>query len=98
LLIVILAAAANVCLAGEIERDPPYSPTECAYERLLSCYVEVMKSKGLDLDSPDRELSRYDRVARARCAKEIAAYKRRVGPAAAERDWNGLWDEYWSRL
>jgi hypothetical protein len=98
LLIVILAAAANICLPGKIERDPPLSPTECAYERLLSCYVEVMESKGLNLDSPDRLLAKYDRLARARCVKEIAAYKRQVGPVDLERDWNHLWDEYWSRL
>lgn len=64
LLMMIQAASANVCLAGKIVRDPPFSPTECAYERMMVCYVEVMGSKGLDLDSPDRLLAKWDQLAR----------------------------------
>jgi hypothetical protein len=98
LLILILASAASICVPGKIERDPPFSPTECAYERLMGCYAKVMESKGLDIDSPDAALAKYDGLAQKRCASERARYRRLVGPAVLERDWKELWGDYWSRL
>lgn len=96
LVLLLMLAAGEPTASGAAGR--PWDPSTDPYERLLACYVRVLEAKGLTMDSPKRDLLRYDKLARQRCATQIRAYRKVVGPSAFERDWKGIWEDYWSRL
>ncbi len=71
---------------------------EARYDAMYDCYVSFMEAKGFDIDTPDRKLKRWDKAARADCAIELRRYRAVVGARKADADWNGVWEDYWSRL
>jgi hypothetical protein len=86
-------------VSGQVEAKPDaYAFPNGTYEEMLGCYVYVMESKGFDIDTPDKLLSRSDSDARDQCVVEFEKHARLVGKKRAERDWKGLWEEYWARL
>jgi hypothetical protein len=79
---------------------PASSQTEqgLSYEYLLDCYGSFMVSKGLDMESPERLLVKWDAAARRKCASEIRKHKSLVGSKQFEQDWDGLWGEWRARV
>ena len=71
---------------------------EVSYDDLLGCYGSFMVSKGLDIDSPEKLLAKWDRAARRKCSTEIRRYKTLVGPKRFDEDWKGLWGEWLVRI
>ena len=90
-LLVSLALAADAPVSARTAQ-------ELSYEQLLDCYSPFMVSKGLTEASPRRALAKWDSAARKACAIEIRKHKALVGPEQLERDWKGLWDEWWVRV
>ena len=71
---------------------------EISYDELLGCYGSFMVSKGLNMDSPEKLLAKYDRAARRKCAAEVKKHKALVGPKRFEDEWAELWGEWLSRI
>jgi len=89
----------TLLLSAALMVDAPGSgPREVSYEQLLDCYGSFMVSKGLAENSPTSLLARWDGSARRACAAEIKKHKSLVGPKQFQRDWNGLWGEWWVRV
>ena len=71
---------------------------EVSYDDLLGCYGSFMVSKGLNMESPEELLAKYDRAVRRKCAAEIKKHKALVGPKRFEEEWADLWGEWLSRI
>lgn len=89
-LIISLALAADAP-AGQTAR-------ELSYEHLLDCYGSFMVGKGLTEASSKQALTKWDSAARKACATEIRNHRSLVGPKQFDKDWNGLWGEWWVRV
>lgn len=94
----ILGITQTVDAKPTVANQPENAPDNRSYEKLSACYVKFMERKGLGESSSDKMLARWDDAARKSCAAQIRIHINIVGHKTFERDWFGIWSEYWSRL